>query len=57
MEDLWKVDKKLAKEATQYADENGNVTLSDIPAEMAKWLFDDGLVGGRKLSQIEAYSL
>jgi len=36
MEDIWKVDKKLAKEATQYADENGNITLSDIPAEMAK---------------------
>ena len=46
MEDLWKVDTKLAKEATTYADEQGNITLSDIPAEMAKKLFDYGLVGG-----------
>lgn len=57
MEDLWRVDPKLALEVTSFADENGNVTITDIPAHMAKRIFVDGLVGGKKLSQIEAYSL
>lgn len=32
MEDLWRVDPKLAMEATLFADENGDVSLADIPA-------------------------
>ena len=57
MEDLWRVDPKLAMEVTSFADEFGNVTITDIPAHLAKKMFIDGLVGGKKLSSIEAYSL
>jgi hypothetical protein len=57
MELLWKKNPKLAAEATPYSDDNGMVPLSSLPAPMAKQMFDEGLVTGKKLTQVEAFSL